>query len=190
MPPPGRLDRLADDALLAALGLGEPDAAAVFIRRFQRRVFGLAYTITGDHTLAEDIAQTTFERAWRHAASYDTRRGTVTTWLLSITRNLSIDAMRVRRAQPLDPWTVAELLPASAGGAPELAAVATDQVDRVRVALADLPVEQQRAVLLATIAGRTTTEIGAIESIPVPTAKTRLRAGLRKLREALAEAEP
>ena len=55
--------------------------------------------------------------------------------------------------------------------------------------LGALPVEQRRAVLLATIAGCTTTEIGAIEGIPVPTAKTRLRTGLRKLRDAVSEVE-
>jgi RNA polymerase sigma-70 factor (ECF subfamily) len=67
--------------------------------------------------------------------------------------------------------------------------VAADQLRRLRVELDLLPVEQRRAVLFATIGGRTTTEIGAIEHVPIPTAKTRLRTGLRKLRDALAEVE-
>ena len=58
------LDRLSDDALLAAVALEERDAAAVFVRRFQRRVYGLAVTMTGDAALADDLAQVAFERAW------------------------------------------------------------------------------------------------------------------------------
>lgn len=181
---PDRHDRLADDALLAAVALGEMDAAAVFVRRFQRRVYGLAFTITGDRSLAEDVAQQAFERAWRHAASYDARRAAVSTWLLTITRNAAIDLVRVRRAVPVDPWTAAELL-APSHHDPADAAVDADDVRRLRRALDRLPDEQRRAVLLATVAGRTTTEIGALEGIPVPTAKTRLRTGLRRLRDAV-----
>jgi RNA polymerase sigma-70 factor (ECF subfamily) len=187
---PSRLDRLPDDALLGAVGLGEPDAIAVFIRRFQRKVYGLAVTVTGDAALADDIAQMTFERAWRHAATFDARRGSVATWLLSITRNLSIDAMRVRRAVPLDPVSMADLMPPSRAIDPSQAAVDSDRLDRLGVELAALPLEQRRAVLMATVAGRTTKEIAEIEQIALGTAKTRLRTGLRRLREATAEVIP
>jgi RNA polymerase sigma factor (sigma-70 family) len=183
-----RLDRLADDALLAAVALGERDAVAVFVRRFQRRVFGLAVTVTGDAALSDDIAQMTFERAWRHAGTYDARRASVTTWLLTITRNLAIDAMRVRRSTPLDPHLLSELLPPASDIDPERAAVVADQLGRLGVELADLPIDQRRAVLLATVAGRTAKEIAEIEGIPLGTAKTRVRTGLRRLRAALAEA--
>jgi RNA polymerase sigma-70 factor (ECF subfamily) len=182
---PDRLGRLPDDALLAALAVGDRDAVTVFVRRFQRRVHGLASTIIGDRVLAEDVAQQAFERAWRHAASYDARRGSVPVWLLTITRNLAIDAMRVRRAVPIDPWFASDLLPPNDDD-PSIRAVDTDDLRRLRAELASLPVEQRRAVVLATIGGRTTTEIGAIEGIPVPTAKTRLRTGLRRLRVAMA----
>lgn len=180
---PSRLDRLSDDALLAALGLDEPNAAAVFVRRFQRRVYGLAYVITSDRALAEDVSQRAFERAWRHAGAYDPRRGSVATWLLVITRNLAIDALRVRRPDPMDPADLYALLPATGSAHdPESSAIRHDSITRLRPALDALPAEQRRAVLLATIGGRTMSEIGEIEGIPVPTAKTRLRAGLAKLR--------
>ena len=74
---------VSDDALLAGLATGDPDAAAAFLQRFQRRVFGLAVTIVGDPRAAEDISQEAFVRAWRHAGAYDSRRGTVATWLLT-----------------------------------------------------------------------------------------------------------
>jgi RNA polymerase sigma-70 factor (ECF subfamily) len=182
-----RLDRLSDDALLAALALDERDAAAVFVRRFQRRVFGLALSVTGDVALADDLAQVTFERAWRHAGGYDARRASVTTWLLTITRNLAIDAMRVRRAVPFDPAVLSDLLPEASGGDPLQAAVDADQLGRLGVELSALPADQRRAVLLATVAGRTAMEIADIEGIPLGTAKTRIRTGLRRLRAAVAE---
>lgn len=178
---PGRLDRLPDEALLAALALDDRDAAAVFVRRFQRKVYGLAYVVTGDRTLAEDVAQQAFERAWRHAGSYDPRRGAVLTWLMTITRNVAIDALRVRRPDVTDPTVLLGLLPPASSPDPESAAVDRDALDRIRPVLDALPSEQRRAVLLATVAGRTTTEIGEIEGIPIGTAKTRLRTGLLKL---------
>ncbi len=186
---PDRYARLSDDALLTAVALGDSDAIAVFIRRFQSRVYGLAITITGDHALAEDIAQLTFERAWRHGATYDSRRAGVGTWLLTICRNLAIDAIRVRRPVLLDPWTIGEMLAHDPNDLqlsdPAENVIQSDHIARLRRALASLPVEQRRAVVLATIGGRTTTEIGALEGVGVPTAKTRLRTGLLRLRAAL-----
>ena len=69
---------------------------------------------------------------------------------------------------------------------PAALATQSDEMRRVRVALEALPDEQRRAVVLATIGGRTSAEIGEIESVPTPTAKTRLRTGLRRLRETMA----
>ena len=180
-----RVDRLGDEALLAAVGLGDAAAAVAFVRRFQRRVYGLALTITLDPVTAEDIAQQAFERAWRHAGTYDARRARVSTWLMTITRNLAIDELRVRRPQPVDPLTVTELVRAVTGDDPATAAEQADDVARLRMALRALPEEQRRAVVLATIGCRTSTEIAALECVPVPTAKHRIQSGLRKLRIAV-----
>jgi RNA polymerase sigma-70 factor (ECF subfamily) len=180
-------DRLADGALLAALGLGDPDAAVAFVHRFQHQVFGLALTLCSDRRLAEDIAQQTFERAWRHAASYDARRGSVRTWILTICRRLAIDALRLRRQHPVDPAALGALLPPSfdrEGSDPGGPRSATGQV---RAELAQLPDPQRRAVLLAAVGGHTAAEIAEFEGIPVGTAKTRLRAGLLRLRQQLTE---
>src|SRR4029077_16326613 len=81
-----RADPLSDAALLAAIALGEPDACAVFVRRYQRQVYGLALTMCSDPTTSEDVAQQTFERVWRHAANFDGRRASVRTWVLMICR--------------------------------------------------------------------------------------------------------
>src|SRR5204863_8978822 len=91
----------SDEGLLAGLAAGDADAAAGFVRRFQGRVYGLAVTILGDAGAAEDVAQETFVRAWRHAATYDARRGAVASWLLTIARNLALDPARLKGARPV-----------------------------------------------------------------------------------------
>ena len=101
---------LSDETLLAGLAAGEKDAAIAFVRRYQARVYGLVITIVRDPGTAEDVAQETFVRAWRNAGTYDARRGRVGTWLLTIARNVAIDAMRARRPEPLDPEMIAARL--------------------------------------------------------------------------------
>jgi RNA polymerase sigma-70 factor (ECF subfamily) len=180
---------VADDALLAGMAAGDPDAASAFVARFQRRVFGLAITIVGDARTAEDVAQDALVRAWRHGSSYDPRRGSVATWLLAITRNLAIDVMRVRRPAPMDPDALVELhLRDGAAGPPELAAV-RDDGDRLRHALATLPDDQRRAIVLAGIGGFSAREVAESEGIPLGTAKTRIRTAMLRLRTALVTEE-
>jgi len=180
----GRLDGLTDEALLAGLSFGDAEAGRAFVGRFRSRVFGLAVTILGDPVLAEDIAQEAFLRAWRHGPSYDPRRGTVAAWMARITRNLAIDALRLRRAEVMGPQAMAAVLPPDDASV-EDAAVTADAVAAVRQALRALPEEQARALLLSAFYGRTAEEISRAEAIPLGTAKTRIRLGLRRIRATL-----
>src|SRR5690242_878691 len=93
----------SDEDLLAAMAAGDPAAAAAFVRRHQGRVYGLAVTIVGSGGLAEEVAQDAFVRCWRYGGAYDGRRGSVVSWMLAITRNAAIDALRSRTDQPIDP---------------------------------------------------------------------------------------
>ena len=169
-------DGLSDEALLAGLTFGDAEAGRAFIRRFQGRVHGLALAILRDPALAEDIAQEAFLRAWKHGPSYDPRRGTVAAWMARITRNLAIDALRLRRAEVMDPDVLAAVAPPSAVSV-EDAALTSHAADAVRRAL--------RRLLLAAFYGRTAEEISRSESIPLGTAKTRIRLGLRRIRSLL-----
>ena len=174
-----------DEALLEGFATGDPEAGVVFVRRFQGKVFGLASMITGNPVDAEEAAQDAFVRAWRYAASYDPRRGSITTWLLGITRNVAIDRARIggaRRELALDD------LP------PELIADRDDPADRVadrddgtRVVslLHVLPREQRETLAAATLLGLTAREISEATDVPLGTVKTRIRRGLRRLRDEL-----
>jgi RNA polymerase sigma-70 factor (ECF subfamily) len=184
----GSSEGLSDEALLAGLGAGDESACLAFVRRYERRVYGLAVGMVGDPRLAEDISQETFLRVWRHAPMFDARRGSVATWVLTITRNLAIDALRLHRATPTDPDELIGLGMLSGEPAPEASAEVRSEINGLRAAFAGLPQEQRRALVLAAIYGRTAAEISVIESIPLGTAKTRIRAGLGKVRAAVAVA--
>jgi RNA polymerase sigma factor (sigma-70 family) len=187
------VDQLPDETLLSGFGRGDDEITVAFVRRFQRRIYGVALSVLGDSRLAEDAAQQAFERGWRHAATYDPRRGSVAAWLTTITRNLAIDMARARRARPVDPdellLRVSTAGDSSAGAGfatsaegPERQVIAGLAADELRAALRQLPPEQARAIVLAGIAGMSASEIAESEGIPLGTAKTRIRTAMRRLR--------
>lgn len=170
---------VSDEALLAGMASGDTDAAAAFVRRHQSRVYGLALTVVGIPALAEEVAQDAFVRAWRHAESFDPRRGRASSWLLTIARNAAIDVVRVRRDLPVDPEIMAAMLVERDDG---------DRLpdsDRITRALRSIPREQAVAVLLSVHFGFTAQEISDRQRIPLGTAKTRIRTGLARLRSML-----
>jgi RNA polymerase sigma factor (sigma-70 family) len=173
----------SDEALLAGLATGDPDASAAFVRRFQRRAYGLAQTIVGDSGTAEDVAQEAFVRAWRYAASYDARRGSVVTWLLTIVRHVAVDRLRPLQAEPLDPELLESRLRLHDSPAAQDEQALVAEREHVRSALTSLPDEQRRALVLAAYFGRTAGEIAELEAIPLGTAKTRIRMAMRRMRE-------
>ena len=174
---------LSDEAVLAGLGSGDPEAAAAFVDRFQRRVFGMTLSILRDRQAAEEAAQEAFVRAWRHASTYDPRKGTVAAWLVMIARNVSINMLPSHRPYPVDP----EVLLGLQDAAPsqhrdgQLAPVSGP----MREALMRLPAEQRRALVLAVFYGYTAREVSEQDGTPVGTVKTRIRTALMRLRSEL-----
>jgi RNA polymerase sigma factor (sigma-70 family) len=182
-------DRAGDAALVAGLAVDDEPAAVAFVRRFQGPVYGLAVSITHDEGLAQDVSQEVFVRAWRAAGSYDVRRASVLTWLLTITRNAAIDAIRANRPIPTEGTLLDEMITATMQSpSPEGDVERHAERDAAVAHLRALPPEQARAVVLAVIGGRTAAEVGLAEGISLGTAKTRIRTGLRRVRAAM-EAE-
>jgi RNA polymerase sigma-70 factor (ECF subfamily) len=180
---------VSDETLYAGLAAGDRDATDAFVARFQRRVYGLARSITGDDRIAEDVAQEAMVRAWRHASAYDPRRGSVATWLLTITRNLAIDEIRVRRPVAFDPEVLLAVAAPSGERSPDDAVIVSTEIERLRGALRTLPEEQRRAVVLAGVLGLSGREVSEHEGIPLGTAKTRIRAAMIRLRTSLVQEE-
>jgi RNA polymerase sigma factor (sigma-70 family) len=177
---------LSDETLLAGLAAGDEDALTALMRRYQARVYGLVTTILDDRGTAEEVAQETFVRAWRYAGSYDARRGRVSSWLLTIARNLAVDRIRPKRAEPVDPELLERKLERAAGDVkPADEAMPPDERERIRAAVAELPLEQRRAIFLARYMGRTAREISEVEQAPLGTIKARIRTAMLKLHDVL-----
>lgn len=179
-----RAERAGDAALLAGLALQDGPAAAAFVRRFQGAVFGLAVSITRDPDLAQDVSQDVFVKVWRAAGNYDPRRASVLTWVLTITRNAAIDAIRARRHTPVEHELLDQLVQDSVAP-PDLEESSLHRLETEQAVrrLHRLSPEQARAVVLAVIGGCTAAEVAAREQIPLGTAKTRIRSGLRRMRD-------
>lgn len=182
----------SDEALFAGFATGDVDSATVFVRRFQARVFGLALGITRDPAEADEVAQDAFVRAWRYAASFDARRGSVAGWLLGITRNVAFDRVRLstNRRDRLEVDTTGDLalqlaLETAAGDDVTESAERHDVLARVARSLRSLPPEQSEALVAVTLRGLSTREYAESVGVPLGTAKTRVRLGLRKLRQRL-----
>jgi RNA polymerase sigma-70 factor, ECF subfamily len=155
-------------------------------------VLGLAFRILQDEDEAEEVAGDVFVQVWRRIDQHDARRGPLAPWVLSIARNRSLDALRRRRrwwrkAERLERAQAAEADEVTANSPPHEAAVPGWPVHReVHAALAALPVEQRRVVVLAYFEGLTHSEIARRLDQPLGTVKTRLRIAHAKLTEALA----
>lgn len=174
--------RATDEALLAAVAVGDPDAYGLLFDRHAPRVLGLARAMLGDDGAAQDVVQETFLRVWRFAGSVDPRRGSATSWLLTIARNLCVDTARARgHVVVVDPLVMIDLAGRDVGPTPAEAAVAAQDVARLRLAVAALPAAQRRALLLARWFGMSAAEIADREGVPVDTVRSRLRLALRRL---------
>jgi RNA polymerase sigma factor (sigma-70 family) len=178
---------LSDEALIAGMADRDERAGLAFVRRHQRRIFGIAFAIVNDRTVAEDVAQEAFLRVWRHAAVFDPRRSSVLTWTSRITRNLAIDALRLHRAFATDPNDVIWAGLMSEEATLDDRAVHADEITRAGAALRELPTEQRHALVRSTFYGQSAQEIADAEQIPLGTAKSRIRIGLDKVRDALAK---
>jgi RNA polymerase sigma-70 factor (ECF subfamily) len=179
---------VSDEAMLAGYATGDADMAVVFVRRFQARVFGLALMITRDRTEADEVAQDAFVRAWRYARSFDARRGTVSGWLLGITRNAAVDRMRMagNRRERFDLRGPDELgIDLAVDDEAPRTAERHEALAQVARSLRSLPDPQREALVAVTLRGLSTREYAEAAEIPLGTAKTRVRLGLRRLRDAL-----
>lgn len=182
-----------DEEDLRRLAAGDGDAAARLYDRHARAVYSLALRIVNDEGDAEDVVQEVFAQAWRQAARYDASRGVVGAWLLMMTRSRAIDRLRSARARPdsraVDDPRVIDEMPAVLRDAPSRI-IDAENARLAQRALAELPLLQRLVIELAYYEGLTQREIADRLEQPLGTVKSRLRLGLLKLRDALAEGRP
>jgi RNA polymerase sigma-70 factor (ECF subfamily) len=173
---------LADTDLVAELAAGNQAALVELYDRYGRLAYSVALRVLDDPGRAEDAVQEAFLRIWNHASSFDARRGSLRTWLLTSVRNRSIDYLRGRGAherQELELQPVlAEVAPHSD---PWREASLSLERSAVREAMSNLPAEQRQAVELAYFGGYSHREIADMTRVPLSTVKGRMRLALEKL---------
>ena len=187
-PLPLRVSTPVDDAdreVLVRVAAGDLDALEELYDRYKTMAYSIAYRITNDATLAEDVVQDAFLGAWRNAARYVAGRGSVKTWLLSIVHHRAIDAIRRRR--PTTELPESTDTPPTALTEPDIwAEVAADlDAEMVRSAMDALSPPQREAIELAYFGGLTQVEIAELTGTPLGTIKSRMRLGLLAMRGVL-----
>jgi RNA polymerase sigma factor (sigma-70 family) len=178
------LAHLSDAALLALIARADEAALRELYGRFGRLAYGLAFRILRDDALAQDAVQEAFLGVWRTADRFTAERAKPSTWLLTLVHRRAVDLVRReerRRAEPLEP----ESEPPGVE-APDEADLLT-QRHALREALRQLPPEQREAIELAYYGGYTQSELAERLGQPLGTIKSRMFAGLSRLRDALEE---
>lgn len=179
-----QLAHLSDEALVALVARGDGSALAELYDRVGRVAFGVAFRVLRDDRLAEDAVQEAFLAVWRSAAAFRAERAKASTWILTLVHRRSVDLVRReerRRAEPLDD----ESRDAAATGSAEDAAWLGFERERVQGALRLLPDAQQEAIELAYYGGFSQSELAERLGVPLGTIKSRVFAGLARLRELL-----
>jgi RNA polymerase sigma-70 factor, ECF subfamily len=174
---------LADEDLISLAGSGDAGAFAVLYDRHSRATYSLVYRMMGERQAAEDLVQDAFLKVWRAAGSYQSERGSVRTWILSIAHNRGIDQLRSTASRRRTQEKVVLIAPTSQSDEAFKEAWQASQRDRVRAALSQLPSEQAKVLELAYFSGYTHVEIAELLDVPLGTVKGRMRLGLTKIKE-------
>ena len=180
----------ADRAVLERIVAGDVHALEALYDRYRTMAYSIAYRITNDATLAEDVVQDAFLGAWRNAGRYVEGRGSVKTWLLSIVHHRAIDA--IRRRKPTTDLPEREDVPPAELRLPDIWAEVSANLDAdaVRGAMAVLSDVQRQAIELAYFGGLTQQEIAERTATPLGTVKSRMRLGLLAMRRHLEAGSP
>ncbi|MDQ4097949.1 MAG: sigma-70 family RNA polymerase sigma factor [Actinomycetota bacterium] len=181
------LEDVSDAALVMAIGRWREDALAEAYRRHAGAAFALARRLLADRELAEEVLQEVFLRLWNRPDRFDPERGTLRSYLLAQTHGRSVDLLRSetsrRRREERDARETAE-------NPHDIEREVVDMAvaERMKEVVASLPADERRAIELAYFGGHTYRQVAAMLDAPEGTVKSRIRSGLRRMRQSLVEA--
>ena len=173
--------------LIGRVGRRDKAAFSELYDRYSQLVINIAWRILKERQEAEDTLQEVFLQVWNDAATFDSSRGTVSSWLITISRSRAIDRLRSRKSRMISDPIIEETFESMKG---PMAVESLDEMIESRLlvsmAITSLSSEQRVAIELAYYEGMTQSEIAENLKEPLGTVKTRIRNGLMKLREILA----
>lgn len=171
------------DALVGRVARGDSAAFASLYDELGGLVFGVARRVVRDPSRAEDVTQDVFLDVWRKAPSFDDRRGSAKTWVMTIAHRRAVDAVRRNESQKkYDGHAVVDEV---THDEPVDAVVQGEEHSAVRTCLETLTELQLESVRLAYFNGYTYAQVATLLDKPLPTIKTRMRDGLIRLRDCL-----
>jgi RNA polymerase sigma-70 factor (ECF subfamily) len=178
------LAHLSDEALVLLAARSEPTALAELYDRYGRLAYGLALRVLRDEALAEDAVQDAFLAVWRAAPRFVPERGRASTWILTLVHRRAVDLVRREERRRAEALAIA---PEPGGTGADDDVVLRLQRQRVQEALGRLPDPQREALELAYYGGFTQSELAERLGQPLGTIKSRMFAGLARMREVLGE---
>ena len=188
---PRRPDELSDEQLMDHLAGQEEVGAALstLYDRYSRTVFGVGVKLLGDRSLAEELVQEVFLKVWRSSHTFDSSRGSFSTWLYRVTRNLASDSYRkrTRRVNPVSDND--SYISATRDSSPGPQEIVDDSwlSWRISRALEELDAPHREVIELAYYQGLSQREISRRTGVALGTVKTRTTSALKRLREGLAD---
>lgn len=179
----------SDKQIMITLTRGDRDALGMLWDRHARPVYSLAVRMLRDPGWAEEVVQDVFLGLWREPQRYDPSRGDLRRWLLTVAHHAAVDVLRSRRGtartrdvgpEPLETLT-------RGGDDPSESVWRNIRAESVRAAISELPDTQREVIELVYFEGFTQSEVAQNTGQPLGTVKSRLRLGMRKMRDSLAE---
>jgi RNA polymerase sigma-70 factor (ECF subfamily) len=164
---------------------GDAEAFRKLFQAYAPRVKAYMMRNGADQNTAEDLAQETLLAVWRKAGLYSDEKGSATTWIFTIARNLRID--RLRREVAYQPMPEGQEEEASDDQPPDEEVAERQRREKVRAVMAELPAEQSEVVVLSYIEGLSHSEIADRLGLPLGTVKSRMRLAYARIRDALEE---
>ncbi len=171
--------------LISRMVRGDQAALSQLYDRYARVMYSLAFKMLGSAEESEEVVLDVFAKAWRTAARYDASRSRVDSWLFLMTRSRSLDRLRQRQRQTKVVEAATNTAQVSSSDVPDDALIIAERRTVVVEALAGLPEEQRTVIELAYYQGYSQSEIAKQTGLALGTVKTRIRLGLRKLKQSL-----
>lgn len=171
--------------LLRSSARGDEAAFAQLYDATSSRIYGLALRVVRDPAQAQEVTQEAYLEVWKSASRFDQAKGSAISWLMTIVHRKAVDRVRSAEASSRRDTTYHDTTNQVEHDSTADAVETRMEARRVRSALSGLTLVQREAITLAYYGGYTHTEVASMLDLPVGTAKTRIRDGLIRLRDAL-----